>query len=108
MTLHTIYQKAREGLRTALIEAYKGILPVETLEKANPWYESHLRSTVLEVLDATIKEILEATKWVEGTPENEDEKWRIHYGGYREARKDILALLHQEKQKIEDSLLADK
>lgn len=42
-------------------------------------------------------EIVASTAWADGKPEDEDEKWKIHYEGYREARKDILALLSKEK-----------
>lgn len=57
--------------------------------------EKHFRQTLLKDRERLAAQILESTKWADGKAEGETPEWKAHYEGYREARKDILALLSQ-------------
>jgi hypothetical protein len=63
------------------------------LDEMMPVIDSERAMAVEEDRRMLMEKILEDTKWAEGRPEDEDRDWRIHYEGYLEARKDILALL---------------
>ncbi len=56
-TPYQAYREAQGKLKEALFKAYEGILPKESLEKANPWYDNHLRTTSLALLESVKEEV---------------------------------------------------
>lgn len=65
MTTQELKQQAREEFIKEYIEAYKGILPLELLEKGNPWYENFLDSIIDRTVQQTEERVEKLLRYTE-------------------------------------------